>query len=156
MARISIAHYASTLSDKIDPGWEEPPMVRLIELAALTLAASLQLSAGAAAQQTFPTRTVRFILPFGAASASDTAARLFADRLSARWGKPVAVENRPGGDGLVSLDPFGQGTEMRCVLHARVSYVFSGTLARRKKAILSQPAIIIRVRHDTPHSLNYN
>ena len=43
-------------------------MVRLIELAALALAASLQLSAGAAAQQTFPTRTVRFILPFGAAS----------------------------------------------------------------------------------------
>ena len=81
-------------------------MVRLIELAALALAASLQLSAGAVAQQTFPTRTVRFILPFGAASASDTAARLFADRLSGRWGKPVVVENRPGGDGLVSLDAF--------------------------------------------------
>ena len=81
-------------------------MVRLIELAALALAASLQLSTGAAAQQTFPTRTVRFILPFGAASASDTAARLFADRLSGRWGKPVVVENRPGGDGLVSLDAF--------------------------------------------------
>jgi hypothetical protein len=48
-----------------------------------------------------------------------------------------------------TLDPFGQGTEMRCVLHACVSYVFSGTLARRKKAILSQPAIIIRVRHVT-------
>ena len=81
-------------------------MVRLIELAALTLAASLQLSGGAAAEHTFPTRTVRFILPFGAASASDTAARLFADRLTARWGKPVVVENRPGGDGLVSLDAF--------------------------------------------------
>ena len=78
----------------------------LIELAALALATSLQLSAGAAAQQTFPTRTVRFILPFGAASVSDTAARLFADRLSGRWGKPVVVENRPGGDGLVSLDAF--------------------------------------------------
>jgi tripartite-type tricarboxylate transporter receptor subunit TctC len=103
---MSIAHYAATLTGKIDPGWEEPSMVRLIELAALALAASLQLSAGAAAQQTFPTRTVRFILPFGAASASDTAARLFADRLSGRWGKPVVVENRPGGDGLVSLDAF--------------------------------------------------
>jgi tripartite-type tricarboxylate transporter receptor subunit TctC len=58
------------------------------------------------AQQTFPTRTVRFILPFGAGSASDATARLFAERLSARWGKPVVVENRPGGDGLVSLDAF--------------------------------------------------
>src|SRR5262245_57673108 len=79
-------------------------MVTLIALAALALGASLQLMGGAAAQQMFPTRTVRFILPFGAGSASDTTARLFAERLSARWGKPVVVENRPGGDGLVSLD----------------------------------------------------
>jgi hypothetical protein len=52
-----------------------------------------------------------------------------------------------------TLDPFGQGTEMRCVLHACVSYVFNGTLARRKKTILGKLAIKIRVRHDTPHSL---
>src|SRR5499433_2820944 len=81
-------------------------MVRLIALAALLLGTALQLTGGAAAQQMFPTRTVRFILPFGPASASDTTARLFAERLSARWGKPVVVENRPGGDGLVSLDAF--------------------------------------------------
>jgi tripartite-type tricarboxylate transporter receptor subunit TctC len=81
-------------------------MVRVTQVAALVLAASLQLIGGAASQQTFPTRTVRFILPFGAGSASDTTARLFAERLSARWGKPVVVENRPGGDGLVSLDAF--------------------------------------------------
>jgi hypothetical protein len=30
---MSIAHYAATLTGKIDPGWEEPSMVRLIELA---------------------------------------------------------------------------------------------------------------------------
>ena len=53
-----------------------------------------------------------------------------------------------------TLDPFGEGTEMRCVLHACVSYVFIGTLACRKKAILSQLAIKICVRHDTPLSLN--
>ena len=81
-------------------------MVRLVLLAALALAASLQLIGGTAAQQTFPARTVHFILPFGPASASDMTARLFADRSSARWGKPVVVDNRPGGDGLVSLDAF--------------------------------------------------
>jgi len=77
-----------------------------IAWAILGVAASLQLASGAAAQQTYPTRTVRFILPFGAASATDMTARLFADRLSTRWGKPVVVENRPGGDGLISLDAF--------------------------------------------------
>src|SRR5215470_2577001 len=60
----------------------------------------------AQAQQTYPTRTVRLILPFGAASATDITARLLADRLSTRWGKPVVVENRPGGDGLVALNAF--------------------------------------------------
>ena len=51
-----------------------------------------------------------------------------------------------------TLDLFGEGTEIRCVLHACISYVFIGTLARRKKTILSKLAIIIRVRHYTPYS----
>jgi len=85
---------------------KELSMIQLIKLATLALAAGFQLIGGAAAQQVFPTRTVRFILPYGPGSASDTTARLFAERLSARWGKPVVVENRPGGDGLVSLDAF--------------------------------------------------
>jgi tripartite-type tricarboxylate transporter receptor subunit TctC len=75
-------------------------------LAGLVVAACLQFAGSAAAQQVYPTRTVKFIMPFGAASASDITARLFADRLSARWGKPVVVENRPGGDGIVSIQAF--------------------------------------------------
>jgi tripartite-type tricarboxylate transporter receptor subunit TctC len=81
-------------------------MARLVALAAAAIAAGLQLIGSAAAQQAYPERTVRFILPYGAASASDTTARLFADRLSAKWGKPVVVENRPGGDGIVSMQAF--------------------------------------------------
>ena len=60
----------------------------------------------AASAQTYPQRTVKFILPFGPASGTDIAARMVADRLSARWGKPVVIENRPGGDGLVSINAF--------------------------------------------------
>ena len=70
------------------------------------LAVALQFTGVAQAQQAYPTRTVRFIVPYGAASASDITARMFADRLSARWNKPVVVENRPGGDGLVALNAF--------------------------------------------------
>ena len=81
-------------------------MRRLIAVAALAIAAALQFSSGAQAQQTYPTRTVRLILPFGPASATDITARLLADRLTARWGKSVVVENRPGGDGLVSIKAF--------------------------------------------------
>jgi tripartite-type tricarboxylate transporter receptor subunit TctC len=81
-------------------------MRRLAALVAIVAAANLQLIGSATAQQSYPTRTVRFILPYGAASATDIAARLFADRLSRLWGKPVVVENRPGGEGLVSLNAF--------------------------------------------------
>ena len=84
-------------------------MRRLIAIATLAIAAiaaSLQFAGTAQAQQTYPTRTVRLILPFGPASATDITARLLADRLSARWGKSVVVENRPGGDGLVSIKAF--------------------------------------------------
>src|SRR6202050_1822324 len=79
-------------------------MGRLIALAAAAIAASMM--GRAAAPRPYPERAVHLILPYGAASASDTTARLFADRLSARWGKPVVVENRPGGEGIVSLQAF--------------------------------------------------
>lgn len=76
------------------------------------LAIALGLSTGAfavsdpAAAADWPTRPVKFILPLGAGSGSDIGARLFADRLSQRWGQPVVVENRPGGDGLVAINAF--------------------------------------------------
>ena len=79
--------------------------MRLLFLVAIALVANLQ-SSGSAAAQTYPTRPVRFIVPFGPASGTDITARLLADRLAVRWGKPVLVENRPGGDGLVAIGAF--------------------------------------------------
>lgn len=60
----------------------------------------------ASAQTSWPQRAVRFIVPLGPGSGSDIGARLFADRLAVRWGKPVVVENRPGGDGIVAIAAF--------------------------------------------------
>lgn len=54
----------------------------------------------------WPTRSVKFILTLGPGAGSDIEARLFADRLSRRWGQPVVVENRPGGDGIVAINAF--------------------------------------------------
>jgi tripartite-type tricarboxylate transporter receptor subunit TctC len=49
---------------------------------------------------------VRIILPLPAGLATDLAARLFAEKLSVRWGQPVVVENRPGADGIVGVTSF--------------------------------------------------
>src|SRR5262249_53764351 len=82
-------------------------MKRFAALAAVATAAVVIAAApGRAAEPAYPTRTVKFIMAYGAASASDNTARLFADRLSTGWGKPVIVENRPGGDGIVSIQAF--------------------------------------------------
>ena len=61
---------------------------------------------GPCAAESWPNRPVRFIVPLGAGSGVDIGARLFADRLSALWGQPVVVENRPGGDGMVAITAF--------------------------------------------------
>lgn len=54
----------------------------------------------------WPQRAVHVIVPFGAGSATDLTARLFAERLSKRWGQPVVVENRPGVDSIVAVTAF--------------------------------------------------
>src|SRR6202045_4093121 len=82
--------------------------MRLRQLFALALAL-IVLSAVtfmASAETKWPTRPVRFILTLGAGSGSDIGARLLADRLSQRWGQPVIVENRPGGDAIVAINAF--------------------------------------------------
>ena len=56
--------------------------------------------------QVWPQQTVKFIVPLGPGSGVDIVARLFADQLTARWGKPVVIENRPGGDGFVAITTF--------------------------------------------------
>jgi len=80
-------------------------LLALVPALAAALAVALTVSL-ASAQTAWPTRPVKFILTLGPGSGADIEARLIADRLAQRWGQPVIVENRPGGDGIVAINAF--------------------------------------------------
>jgi len=89
---------------------------------ALGLVTCSLVSAHAQAQnQTWPERPVTFILPLGAGSGVDITARLIADKLSAKWGKPVVIENRPGGDAIVAINAFVSANDTHTLLMAPTS-----------------------------------
>ena len=57
--------------------------------------------------ETWPERPVKIIVPLPANLAgTNLAVRLFAEKLSARWGQPVVIDNRPGADGIVAVTSF--------------------------------------------------
>ncbi len=97
--------------------------VALVAASVVAWAACLGAAASASAQ-TYPQRTVKFILPFGPGSGADITMRLFSDKLAQRWGKPVVIENRPGGDGLVAINAFISANDDHTLL-----YVPGGTFA---------------------------
>ena len=66
----------------------------------LAVAMGAAICAAAHAQQ-FPTKRVTFVSGVTPGSASDTMARILADKLTQKWGQPVIVENRLGAGGLV-------------------------------------------------------
>jgi len=76
-------------------------------LACGLLGAIAMVSAAAPAiAETWPRHPVRFIVPFGPGAGADIGARLLAEKLQAKWGQPVVVENRPGGDSVVAITAF--------------------------------------------------
>ena len=73
--------------------------------AALAAGAALALpplAARAGGQAAFPSRPVRLMVGVAPGGAPDVAARLLADGLSAGWGQPVVVDNRPAGNGVIA------------------------------------------------------
>lgn len=68
------------------------------------LAATLTLTAASAWGQSYPSRPVRAIVPFGAGGNTDAAARILGAKLSERWGQQVVVENRTGAEGNIGTE----------------------------------------------------
>jgi tripartite-type tricarboxylate transporter receptor subunit TctC len=72
-------------------------------MASLVVLAGLMV-APATAQEIYPSRTVRWVVPFPAAGPTDTLSRILTARLSEIWGQGVVVENKGGASGAIGTD----------------------------------------------------
>jgi tripartite-type tricarboxylate transporter receptor subunit TctC len=71
---------------------------------ALTVAIMLVSAAPSAAQDAYPNRVIKIVVPFAAGTTADQIPRLVGDRLSAQWGQPIIVENKPGATGNIGAE----------------------------------------------------
>src|SRR6266545_1610500 len=76
-------------------GYNEEDAMRFLTLLCAVL------FSGSVLSQSYPTKTVRFVSGVTPGAASDTMARILAEKLQTKWGSPVIVENRLGAGGLV-------------------------------------------------------
>jgi tripartite-type tricarboxylate transporter receptor subunit TctC len=76
--------------------------------------------------QSWPSRTVRIVVPFGAGSLTDILARIIADEASRKWSQQVIVENRPGLPGTVAVahaNPDGLTLMLTSNGHTAIGYI---------------------------------
>ncbi|MGD9922390.1 MAG: Bug family tripartite tricarboxylate transporter substrate binding protein [Pseudorhodoplanes sp.] len=99
-------------------------MLRLLAASSLVVTSLAATQVPAQAQtpaKDWPQRNVTMILPLGPGSGVDITTRLLADKLAAKWGKPVVVENRPGGDAIVAINAFVSANDDHTFLMAPTS-----------------------------------
>src|SRR5687768_17604820 len=73
---------------------------------ALAMALTCEWADGAAAQSAvnYPTKPIRFIVPFAPGGGTDFMTRLFGQKLAEAWSQQVVVDNRPGAAGILGTD----------------------------------------------------
>ncbi|MGZ8265815.1 MAG: tripartite tricarboxylate transporter substrate-binding protein, partial [Burkholderiales bacterium] len=70
----------------------------------LVLLAAALFAGGALAQQSYPSRPLRLVIPWPPGQATDLAGRVVAMKLSEVLGQPVVADNRPGAGGMIGTD----------------------------------------------------
>ena len=155
--------------------------MRVLSIRAITvLILALVPLAGAAAQD-FPSRPVRFVVPYAAGGSGDLLARLLGSKLATLWGQQVVIDNRAGAGGLIGTEfaarsePDGYtlylGTDgpltIAATLHKRVPYDWKrdfapvSMLAMGYQVLIVKPSLarsvqeLVALARQRPGALNY-
>ncbi len=78
------------------------PIMKKTFLGPIVVAALSLLATVAVAQDTFPSRPITIVVPFGPGSGSDIGARLIGQKLGEAMGQAVVIDNRPGANGSIA------------------------------------------------------
>lgn len=144
------------------------------------LLACAAFAASAMAQQSWPAKPIRLVIPYSAGGPTDVMGRQVAIRLSAKLGQPVVVDNKPGAGGVIGVDAVvkapadgytlgliapGPVAGMPALMktpytHGDIDYI---TLVARSTAVIVGPATspykslseLIQAAKNAPGKLNY-
>lgn len=120
-------------------------------LLSLPWAAALAAPALARAQADYPSRAIRMLCGFPPGGTTDIAARLVSERLSARLGYAVTVENRPGATGniateaLLHSEPDGYTLQTISAAEGAMNYTLFGARSPSKPDDVTQVGLLMRV-----------
>ena len=106
-------------------------VVRMLLLVLLSTGCTLGL-----AQQAYPTKAIRFIVPYPPGGSTDPMARLAANKMAERWGQSVVVDNRPGGNTIIGPEAVAKA--------APDGY----TILLASSALLTTPSLIPRLPYN--------
>ncbi|MGH8635201.1 MAG: Bug family tripartite tricarboxylate transporter substrate binding protein [Burkholderiales bacterium] len=103
-----------------------------VPLVAACVACAWALPSGAAfAQEKYPSRPIRLVIPFAPGGGSDVTARLLGPRIAERMGQPLVIDNRPAASGVVGADIVAKAVpDGYTLLGTTVTFVINGTLQK--------------------------
>ena len=105
----------------------------------------------AAAQQKYPNKPVRMIVPFSPGSQTDITARLVGQKLGEKWGEQIVVDNRPSGGGTVAFQMVSTSTPDGHTLMAHSSgYAISPWLYPKLKIDILRDFQAVSLMASTP------
>ena len=138
---------------------ENPVRRNFLSLAALALAALLPATSFG---QGYPTKPIRFVVPFAAGSATDQIGRAFADHMSKTLGQPIVIDNKPGVNGMLGAAEvaksapdgytvlIGTNSTNAALKYLQKTLPYNQDTAFAPAAYLGSVPLIVAVNNDVP------